>query len=99
MLASGAVRLIFRCFLGALLLGLIAVGASNAWILWRARDRSCSRVSELPKNEVGLVLGTSPTIGRWSNPFFEGRMEAAAKLYHAGKIRKVLVTGDNGQRG
>ena len=32
---------------------------------------------------------------RWKNPFFEGRMDAAAKLYREGKVRHLLVSGDN----
>jgi SanA protein len=31
------------------------------------------------------------------NPFFVRRMDAAASLYKAGKVRKLLVSGDNGR--
>jgi SanA protein len=52
---------------------------------------------EVPKNSVGLVLGTSPYLadGR-KNAFFEFRMSAAAELYRAGKVDCLLVSGDNG---
>jgi vancomycin permeability regulator SanA len=40
-----------------------------------------------PENDVALVLGTAPTVGegRWKNPFFENRMDTAAKLFRAGQ--------------
>ena len=52
----------------------------------------------LPKNDVALVLGTSRYVGgQYRNPFFEGRMDAAARLYTTGKVRHFLVSGDNGR--
>jgi SanA protein len=48
---------------------------------------------------VALVLGTAPMGRRWKNPFFEGRMDAAAKLYGDGKVRHLLVSGDNHRKG
>jgi SanA protein len=60
------------------------------------RGRVYDRIDEIPPREVGLVLGTSkhrPDGG--PNPFFLYRIDAAAKLYHAGKVRRLLVSGDN----
>jgi len=56
--------------------------------------------SALPTREVGLVLGTSPRVvdGR-RNLHFEGRMDLAAKLFLEGKVKRLLVSGDNGTRG
>ncbi len=49
-----------------------------------------------PANEVGLVLGTSKlTKSGKPNLHFNQRIEAAAALYHAGKVRYLLVSGDN----
>ena len=57
------------------------------------------RVEDIPANEVGLVLGTSERgRGGGANPYFQHRMEAAAMLYHAGKVRHLLVSGDNGRK-
>lgn len=38
-------------------------------------------------------------IGELDNPFFVARVEAAAQLYHAGKVKFLLVSGDNFKRG
>uniref|UniRef100_UPI0004719BC0 SanA/YdcF family protein n=1 Tax=Salinivibrio socompensis TaxID=1510206 RepID=UPI0004719BC0 len=48
--------------------------------------------------QVGLVLGTSKYIGKTANPYYTYRIEAAESLYHAGKIRHLLLSGDNAHR-
>jgi SanA protein len=92
-------RTVFRLAAGATALAALALIGSNAWLLLHARDRIFSTTTRLPQNDVGLVLGTAPKLAKWKNPFFEGRMDAAAKLYHAGKVRHLLLSGDNGTRG
>jgi len=82
--------------LGALALCLLT-GAINLWIVFTARSNIIRDIGQLPANDVALVLGTAPRLGngRWKNPFFENRIDAAAELYHAGKVRHLLVSGDN----
>lgn len=50
----------------------------------------------VPKNDVGVLLGTSKylTNGEY-NLYFTYRMEAAEKLYFSNKINFILVSGDN----
>src|SRR4051812_3107191 len=60
------------------------------------RDRLYDDVNAVPARTVGLVLGTSPlagTAGR-TNQYFVARIEAAAALYHAGKVRKLILSGN-----
>jgi SanA protein len=81
-------------------LTLLLVVAANWWITRSAREFIIADRERLPVNDVALVLGTSPKVGRgWTNPFFDGRISTAAELYHAGKVRHLLVSGDNGRRG
>jgi SanA protein len=67
----------------------------------RTRTRIFIDITRVPRNDVALVLGTSPILrdGVTKNPFFEGRMDAAAELYRAGKVRHLLVSGDNHRQG
>ncbi len=52
--------------------------------------------SALPYNRTGIILGTSKyRKGGDLNPYYSYRMEAAAKLYKAGKISFILASGDN----
>jgi SanA protein len=77
------------------------VAAANFWVLSRARPTIFTDLAGLPINDVGLVLGTSRynSDGISENPFFRGRMNTAAQLYHAGKVRHLLLSGDNGHDG
>ena len=61
--------------------------------LW-AKKRIFSLTS-IPRNEYGIVFGAGlEKTGLPSNVLME-RIQTAAMLYRAGKIRKVLLTGDN----
>ncbi|MEU8716087.1 ElyC/SanA/YdcF family protein [Streptomyces sp. NPDC048663] len=51
-------------------------------------------VADVPRTDVAVVFGA----GLWDgepSPYLANRLNAAARLYEAGRIRVVLVTGDN----
>jgi SanA protein len=49
-----------------------------------------------PKFKAGLLLGTSKYVSNGKpNPYFINRIDAAVKLYKSGKIRYIIVSGDN----
>ena len=50
-------------------------------------------VDKIPYNEYGLVLGVSKTVHGRENFYFTDRMNAAARLYHKGKIKYILTSG------
>ena len=53
---------------------------------------------DLPGNKCGLLLGTSKyKIKGGINPYFSERLDAAAVLYHSGKIKYVIASGDNSE--
>ena len=73
-----------------------AVWLTNRWIAQRAAPRVFLAVEAAPTRNVALVLGTAAkTYGGYANPFFQNRIEAAAALYHAGKVRHLILSGDN----
>ena len=84
---------------------LIAAGIALAALAMFCADRrveSCAEgrvytsVEEIPAREYGLLLGTTRLIkGKYANDYFYKRIRAAAELYHAGKIRRIIVSGDN----
>jgi SanA protein len=52
-------------------------------------------VEQMPANEAALVLGTAPVLARGiPNRYFVARMNAAAALYHAGKAKVLLLSGN-----
>jgi SanA protein len=82
----------FALAAGAALFGF----ATNRTVLHSAEGKVFTDPATIPAQQVGLVLGTSPTFKGMPNLFFVRRMDAAAELYHAGKVQKLLVSGDNG---
>ena len=87
-------------------LSLLVVATVGAVVLpnWLIRKSADGRIfddpARVPVNDVGLVLGTSKASshGDYDNPHFTHRMEAAAQLYRAGRVRHLLLSGDNGSR-
>lgn len=74
-------------------IGLITV---NQVVLSSTADRIYTSTASVPARPVALVLGTSPKVAGRKNLFFERRMDAAATLYRSGKVKGILVSGDNG---
>lgn len=83
----------------ALLIPLLMVLMSNQVIRVASGPYLYDLAEEIPYQRVGLVLGTSPRIRSGApNPYFHHRMEAAARLYHSGKVSYLIVSGDNRTR-
>lgn len=90
-------RLIVRGFcVAATVFGVVTL--ANTWVLYHGGRAVYNEAESLSAGRVALVLGTAPRVGRWNNPFFSGRMDAAAELYRVGKVRHILVSGDNGRK-
>lgn len=81
-------------------LGLVWIAAASLLVIRAARGRTYSDPAAIPARHVGLVLGCSRFLpdGR-RNSFFDNRIQAAATLIRAGKIRYLVVSGDNHVRG
>ncbi|MCF6365036.1 MAG: YdcF family protein [Bacteroidales bacterium] len=64
--------------------------------IFKAQKKLCyNDIDEIPKNKVGLLLGTSKYIGKSLNYYYKYRIDAAVELYKKGKIKYILVSGDN----
>ena len=61
-----------------------------------AKGKVFSDIDSLSGAEYGLLLGTTPQtrIGRWRNYFFKYRIDATEQLYKEGKIKHILISGD-----
>lgn len=101
-LASITTWLKRRTFSIALLLAvlLLLIVGSQLLVVRTARGRTFAEVESLPEPRTVLLLGCVKRLASGSpNPFFEHRVEAAAKLFHAGKTSKIVVSGDNHRHG
>ena len=88
-------RILYIC-LALVAVVVLFVVACNLAVVKTADSRMYTDVTAVPKNRVGLLLGTNP-IGRTGNPnmFYVNRIQAALDLYRAGKVERFLISGDN----
>lgn len=94
-----------KLFKKIILAGLIFLGLSVLFIWWSnykiendTQDYVTSNINTLPNEKVGLILGTSKLLANGqANLYFSYRIDAAAELYHAGKVKYFIVSGDNSQ--
>lgn len=90
------IKRIIRIFL----IGAIIVFALIAFANWKIpHDTQAfiyNNTDSIPEQKVALVLGTSKNIKNHPNPYFTNRIQAAKKLYEAGKVKAFVVSGDNG---
>ena len=69
----------------------------NQIVVNNAEGKVFSDIDSIKYNKVGLLLGTTPQarFDRITNYFFIYRIDAAEQLYKAGKIEKILISGDD----
>ncbi len=86
---------------GALaLVGLgVAAGAtvvgSVVWVRATAAGHTYDDAALVPPAPVALVLGAQVYPSGRPSPFLAGRLDLAKRLYDDGKVRAILVSGDN----
>jgi vancomycin permeability regulator SanA len=73
---------------------LAAIGASAAVVRSTAAGH-LYRISEVPAAPVALVLGAQVYPDGTPSPFLAARLDLAKQLYDAGRVRAILVSGDN----
>ncbi|WP_298902647.1 ElyC/SanA/YdcF family protein [uncultured Psychroserpens sp.] len=79
-----------------LLFGLII---TNYMVSYQAKDYIYKSTSSIPKNKVGLLLGTAKFLSNGNiNLYYSYRINAAVALYKSGKIEYILISGDNGSK-
>lgn len=89
--------LFFGIITGAV--GIFAILFSDWMVESTTEDLVYNSTKDIPFNKTGLLLGTSKTLlnGR-TNLYYTYRINAATKLYKSGKIKYILVSGDNGSK-
>ena len=90
------IKNILKIIVAGLVAILILVLICDYLVTSNAKGKVYDDVEAIPYREVGLLLGTTPQtrIGRVVNRFFVFRIDAAEKLYKAGKISVILISGD-----
>lgn len=79
-----------------ILIGLLAVAGADLICRKAASGKIFRTTDSVPANDVALVLGTGKFTARGNtNLHFTQRIAAAAELFKAGKVRHLIVSGDN----
>lgn len=97
-----AIRTVSLLLLSRLIIaGMLAVIAlifyCNHLVIESSRGSLYSSIHNVPYNRVGVLLGTSKysRLGG-NNDHYRLRVESAFRLFQAGKIDYILISGDNG---
>jgi SanA protein len=90
---TALVLLLLALLSGAFLLSLPFI--LRAWVARQYQERIYEAVDSVPSQPAAIVFGAGylPS-GRLSDALAD-RMETAIELYEAGKVNKLLLTGDN----
>lgn len=85
-------------FFGIIIMTILTVWA-NVSVIRASRLYVTDDINKLNSVKVGLVLGTSRNVkGGSRNTFFFNRIDAAVELFESGKIKYIIVSGDNGEK-
>ena len=77
--------------------GCVTILLINRSVNKSAEGKIYTDSNTIPAKDVAVVLGTSRWLTNgYENNYFTYRINAAANLYLNGKVKKILVSGDNG---
>jgi len=80
----------------AAIFGIILLAAADAYVRVLAKDRTFDDLTQIEPGRAALVPGTSPWVRDGGpNIYFNGRIAAAAELFHSGRATFIIVSGDN----
>ena len=72
----------------------LAVGILS-WVHWQNGPLVYGSVAEVPSAPVAVVFGGGIYADGSLTPMLQDRVDTAIALYQAGKVRKLLMSGDN----
>ena len=84
-------------FAGFLVVCLIWVLIIDQWMERTTRDRIYRNIDDVPRHKVALVLGARVYPNGRLSPMLEDRVRAGVELYKAGRVEKLLMSGDNSE--
>lgn len=95
-------KILKRIILWSLAAGIVMAGIIGM-CSWRvesvAESHMWSDTQSIPNHRVAILLGTNPNgrNGR-TNIYYLKRIKAAVELYQKGKIKRILISGDNSRK-
>lgn len=87
---------IFKWILWSTFLILVGVISIDLYVSNDSKKEIYSDIQKVPPKKAALVLGTAKyMIGGGKNYFYTYRIRAATALFKAGKVKAIVVSGDN----
>jgi SanA protein len=88
-------RLALRLIGTSLFLAVLVLGAAAVWVRFSTAGYLYDDARAVPGRDVALVLGASVFRSGKPSPVVEGRLRAGRALLDAGKVTRILVSGDH----
>ncbi len=85
-----------RAALGGVAALALVVVAANVYVLLSAGGDYTDELAAVPAAEVAIVPGALVEPDGDMSAMLADRVEQASRLWHAGKVEKILVSGDHG---
>jgi SanA protein len=90
------VKRLWQTLFFVVIIFVISVLAIDVLIDDSSKNRLYDLVENVPKRGVAIVLGTAKYVRKGKiNYYYQYRIDAAVKLYKSGKVKAILVSGDN----
>src|SRR4051794_40298117 len=84
-----------KLVLGSFALLIAIVALANAYILLDTSGRSTSKVADVARTPVAIVPGALVEPDGQMSMMLADRVRDAAALWHRGKVKRILVSGDH----
>ena len=89
-------KIIKWAMISGIILSLFFLIFANCRVNQQAKELIFEDIELLPENKVGVLLGTSKFLKSGEiNQYFEYRILAAEQLFKSGKIKNIIISGDN----
>jgi SanA protein len=86
-------------FVILIIAGAIAIFTCDRIIENASSEKIYSDVQAIPYNHVGLLLGTGKLLSNgYENHYYRYRINAAVQLLKSGKIKYLVISGDNSRK-
>src|SRR5688500_8954631 len=89
---------IFLTSLAVALIGILALGLINKYVRSRFADKLEASITEIPVEDpprVAIVFGARVRENSRLSDVLYDRVVTAVELYRAGRVKKILMSGDN----
>jgi len=88
-------RKLFFTLLAVLITALVGLLISIQYVNSSTRTYRYSDINSVPAHRVALVFGALISSRGEPSPILKDRIQTAVDLYKAGKVQKILMSGDN----